>query len=379
MDKAPLQANEALLRSILDTVLDGLIVIDEAGIIQSFSLAAERMFGFSADEVRGRNVSLLMPSPDRERHDGYIERYLRTGERRIVGIGRIVNGQRKDGSTFPIELAVGELSHGGRRFFTGFVRDITERQHSRRRLQELQAELSHVSRISEMGQMASALAHELNQPLTAATNYLNAARRLHAATDDRAVGMRQEAIAHASRQIERASDILRRLRSFIRKGETELKEEDVGKLVGEASALALVGARERGVTVRLQVPQLPPVLVDQIQVQQVLVNLMRNAVEAMEGCPRRELTVRAEATPDGMAAIHVVDTGPGIAPKVRDRLFQPFVTTKPQGMGVGLSICRSIVRGHGGELTMAPNTGGGTILSFTVPLAPPAPGPQADH
>jgi two-component system sensor kinase FixL len=364
-------AQEAHLRSILETVPDGMIVIDEHGVIQSFSAAAERIFGYAADEVCGRNVSLLMPSPHREQHDEYIARYLRTGERRIVGIGRVVAGQRKDGSTFPMELAVGEVKQGDHRLFTGFVRDISERQRTRQRLQELQAELSHVSRVNEMGQMASALAHEINQPLTAASNYLQAARRLNARRDPAQAALVDEAFDKAARQVERASQILRRLRTFIRKGEPELVPEDIGKLIEEGSAIALVGARERGVTVRLQAaPRLPAVLVDKIQIQQVIVNLMRNAVEAMEQSPRRELTLEAVlAAESGPVVVRIVDTGPGLAPDVAKRLFQPFVTTKPQGMGVGLSICRSIVESHGGTLRTEPNPGGGTIFSFTLPLA----------
>lgn len=370
-EQAMLKEREAQLRSILETVPDGMIVIDEHGIVQSFSAAAERMFGFAAAEVCGRNVSLLMPSPHREHHDQYIERYLTTGVRRIVGIGRVVAGRRKDGSTFPIELAVGEVSVGDRRLFTGFIRDITERQATRQRLQELQAELSHVSRVSEMGQMASALAHEINQPLTAASNYLQAAQRLHARGDDAEAARLAEALDKARSQVERASEILRRLRSFIKKGEPEQQAEDIAELIEEASAIALVGARERGVMVHFHTAsQARPVFVDRIQIQQVLVNLMRNAVEAMEGSARRELTVATEAAPNGRLAVHVGDTGSGIAPEIAERLFQPFVTTKAAGMGVGLSICRSIIEGHGGQLIVASNPGGGTVFSFTVPLAP---------
>jgi two-component system sensor kinase FixL len=370
-EQMALLEREAHLQSILETVPDGMIVIDERGIIQSFSAAAERIFGYAANDVCGRNVSLLMPSPHREHHDEYIQRYLRTGERRIVGIGRVVAGQRKDGSTFPMELAVGEVEHGGRRLFTGFVRDISERQLTRQRLQELQAELSHVSRVSEMGQMASALAHEINQPLAAASNYLHAARRLGARRDPGDAGRIDEALEQAIGQVERASQILRRLRSFIRKGEPEIAAEDISKLIEEGSAIALVGARERGVTVRLQVAaRLPAVLVDKIQIQQVIVNLMRNAIEAMEQSPRRELIVAAEPTGDARHVIvRIVDTGPGLAPAVAERLFQPFVTTKSHGMGVGLSICRSIVAGHGGELVAQANPDGGTTFSFTLPLA----------
>ena len=366
-----LPEREAHLRSILETVPDGMIVIDERGIIRSFSVAAERIFGYAAGEVCGRNVSLLMPSPHREQHDEYIARYLRTGERRIIGIGRVVAGQRKDGSTFPMELAVGEVKQGDHSLFTGFVRDISERQRTRQRLQELQAELSHVSRVSEMGQMASALAHEINQPLAAASNYLQAAKRLGARRDPAQAELIDEALDKAAGQVERASQILRRLRTFIRKGEPELAPEDVAKLIEEGSAIALVGARERGVTVRLlTAARLPAVLVDKIQIQQVIVNLMRNAVEAMEQSPRRELTLEAAlAAEGGLLVVRIVDTGPGLAPDVANRLFQPFVTTKPQGMGVGLSICRSIVEGHGGTLAAEANPGGGTVFSFTLPLA----------
>lgn len=369
--QAELGEPEAHLRSILETVPDGMIVIDERGIIQFFSAAAERIFGHAAHEVRGRNVSMLMPSPHREHHDEYIQRYLRTGERRIVGIGRVVAGQRKDGSTFPIELAVGEVAHGGRRLFTGFVRDITERQQTRQRLQELQAELSHVSRVSEMGQMASALAHEISQPLTAASNYLQAAKRLEARDDPTKAMQLVQALEQAATQVERASQILRRLRAFIKKGEPEQQSEDIAKLIEEAIAIALVGARERGIAVHLRTASgLPHVYVDKIQIQQVAVNLVRNAVEAMEASPRRELTIEALWAPgEDRVAVRITDTGPGLPPEIVDRLFQPFVTTKPQGMGVGLSICRSIVEGHGGQLVAQANPEGGSIFSFTLPLA----------
>lgn len=370
-EKAALLAREAHLQSILDTVPDGMIVIDERGVVLSFSAAAERMFGYRAAEVCGHDVSMLMPSPHREHHGDYIRRYLRTGERHIVGIGRVVAGRRKDGSSFPIELAVGEVRQGGRRLFTGFVRDITERQQTRQRLQELQAALSHVSRVSEMGQMASALAHEISQPLAAASNYLQAARLLR---DRREAGEAErlaEAIDRAAAQVTRAAQILQRLRGFIRKSEPEQQVEAIGVLIEEASAIALVGAHERGVTVHLRAATgLPAVFVDRIQIQQVIVNLVRNAIEAMDAGPRRELTIEAGlSTTSGRVGIRVIDTGPGLAPEVAERLFQPFVTTKEQGMGVGLSICRSIVQGHGGELRVAPNPSGGTIFSFDLPAA----------
>jgi two-component system, LuxR family, sensor kinase FixL len=366
--EASLFEQEAHLRSILDTVPDGMIVIDERGVIQSFSATAERMFGFTAGEVCGHNVSMLMPSPHRESHDGYIARYLATGERRIIGLGRVVIGQRKDGATFPIELAVGEVKGEGHRLFTGFVRDLTERQRTLRQVRELQSELWQVSRLTEMGQMASALAHEINQPLTAATNYLQAARLFLARRDSAAPERISAVIDNSLAQVTRATQIIQRLRDFVRRGETEQRAEDISHIIVEASGLALIGAKERGVKVQLRaVPQLPQVLIDKVQIQQVVVNLMRNAIEAMEGSERRELTISAAMAGEDAIGISVVDTGPGIAPEIADRLFQPFITTKAHGMGVGLSICRSIVEAHGGKLQAEPNPGGGTVFSFTVP------------
>src|SRR5215510_13506256 len=222
-------AREAHFKSILDTVPDAMIVIDEQGLVQSFSSAAERLFGYASGEVLGTNISRLMPSPYRENHDGYLARYLQTGERRIIGIGRVVVGERRDGSTFPMELAVGEMKSSNARFFTGFIRELTERQKTEARLQELQSEIVHISRLTAMGEMASALAHEVNQPRSA---------------------MLREAMDKAAEQALRAGQIIRRMRDFVARGETERRVESITKLVEEASALALVGAREQGVRVR---------------------------------------------------------------------------------------------------------------------------------
>ena len=363
------EARTAHLQSILDNIPDAMVVINERGLIQSFSLAAERLFGFSAAEVLGKNVKMLMPSPYREDHDNYIERYLRTGERRIIGIGRVVVGQRSDGSTFPIELAVGEMHVREQRFFTGFIRDLTERQQTEARLQELQSELVHMSRLTAMGEMASALAHELNQPLAAIANYMKGSRRLLENRQDQSLGPVRDAMEKAADQALRAGDIIRRLRDFVSRGESERRVEDVKKLIEEASALALVGVKDKGVRVRFAfAPRLNHVLADKVQVQQVLLNLVRNAIDAMETAPIRELVVATSAAPDNMLEISVADTGSGIAPEIADQLFQPFITTKSHGMGVGLSISRTIIESHGGSITQRPNPGGGTIFTFTLPV-----------
>ncbi len=363
---SPITSEAALLRSILDTVPDAMIVIDEYGIIQFFSSAAERLFGYSAEEARGQNVKLLMPPPYREEHDGHLARYRRTGERRIIGIGRIVVGQRKDGSTFPMELAVGETSQARQRLFTGFVRDLTERQQAERRLHELQDGLLRVARVRTMGQMAAALAHELNQPLTATANYMRAAERL-LGTPNPDLDRVRAAMKQAIEQTLRGGEIIRRLRGFVAQGDVARKAEDITKLIEEASALALVGAKERGIKVLIELdPDLPKAPADRVQIQQVLLNLIRNGAEAMDGCAVRDLTIAASNRSDHVL-VSVSDTGHGVPPEIEARLFQPFVTTKPDGMGIGLSICRTIVEVHGGRLWMEPNPVGGSIFRFTLP------------
>ena len=307
-------AREAHLQSILDTVPEAMIVIDDDGLMQSFSAAAERLFGYSAAEVIGKNVKMMMPAP----------------------------------------------------------RDLTERQETEARLQELQSELVHISRLTALGEMASALAHELNQPLSAIANFMKGSRRLLEDKSDANSNMIREAMDKAAEQSLRAGQIIRRLRDFVARGETERRIESLKKLLEEASALALVGAKDRGVRVTYTFdPTLDQVLADKVQIQQVVLNLVRNAIEAMEQSRRRELMIGTERGEDGMAIVKIVDTGSGIAPEIAGQLFQPFVTTKSHGLGVGLSISRTIIESHGGRISVEPNPSGGTIFRFTLRAVSP--------
>jgi two-component system sensor kinase FixL len=360
-------ARETLLRTILETIPDAMIVIDDRGHILSFSAAAERMFGFAEDEVRGENVSTLMPSPDRERHDLYLSRYMATGNRKIIGIGRVTTARHRDGTTFPIHLHIGEARIEDQRVFTGFIRDLTERQQTELRLHDLQEELAHVSRVTAMGTLATSIAHELNQPLTAIANYVETAEELLESPDEETLAIVREAMKDCAKQSVRAGQIVRRLRDFISRGESERRIESLARVVNEASALAMVGTGERGIALEVKLDAaVDQVLIDRIPAQQVILNLMRNAIEAMADGEVRRLRITSSPAGDGFVQVTIADSGPGLAPDVAERLFQPFVSTKADGMGLGLSICHTIIQGQGGRIWTETSEFGGTAFIFTL-------------
>ncbi len=361
-----LKRRDAHLRSILDSVPLAMIVTDETGSIQSFSKAAEVQFGWEAVEAIGRNVRILMPRPDRESHDGYLANYLATGDRKIIGLGRIVVGQRRDGSTFPMDLSVGEMQSGDRRFFTGFVRDLSERKTAERRLQAAQSELAHVSRLNAMGEVASTLAHELNQPLSATASYLDGAlRQLKFEPIDK--DLIAAALTSANEQTQRSGEIIRRLRDFVAKDNSRRQLEDLPQLLKDAAALAMVGVRSEGMMLTFEFdPTIRSVVVDGVQIQQVVLNLMRNAIDAMVESARRELVIATRPAFGDRVEVSISDTGAGLSDAVAATLFQPFHTTKAGGLGVGLSISRNIIEAHGGRIWATPNQGEGATFRFTL-------------
>lgn len=356
-------------RALIDSAHDAIIAITPEGRIEVFNRAAERIFGYRGMEVIGQNVNILMPQPYRREHDGYLHNYHSTGKAKIIGTGREVEAQHRNGTVFPIDLSIGEMRGvNGSVGFIGVIRDITERHQAERRVRELTAELVHISRLSAMGQLSSSLAHELNQPLTAIMNYAEAARQMMETAGSDVPPQVPEFIAKAVGQAERAGQIIRRLRSFVEKGPVERNPEDLNRLVIEASNLATIGSKVDAIQVLFDLDNdLGPVEIDKIQIQQVVVNLVRNAVEALRESSRRELTIRTFADGDYQEVV-VTDTGPGIGPEIAAGLFKPFVTSKKDGMGIGLSISHSIIESHGGRLWAEPNPDGGCIFRFRLPV-----------
>jgi two-component system sensor kinase FixL len=360
------QTDISLFDSLIAFAVDGIMTINEKGSVQIFNRACERLFGYAAAEVIGQNVKMLMPSPYHDEHDGYLSHYLSTGEKHIIGIGREVSGRRKDGSVFPMYLSVGQGVVKGERIFLGIIADLSERMARDRRIQDLQTEMLHVSRLTDMGQVATGLAHELNQPLTAILNYTNAGLDIAENGDPELKAV----LGKIAEQASRAGNIIRRLRAFVEKRGPNRAEEDIAHTVDEAIRLGQINPSERGIKLRVDVEHgLPKVWIDRIQIQQVLINLMKNAAEAMESSPTREMTVTIGQAGPSFVEIAVGDTGPGISAEMAEKLFQPFVTTKAHGMGMGLSICRGIIESHGGRLRLEPNPGGGAKFRFNVPIA----------
>ena len=360
--------SEDLFETLLATAVDGIMVIDEAGRVLVYNEACQRLFGYSPDAVLGRNVNMLMPEPYRTEHDGYIARYKKTGEKHIIGIGRQVTGRRKDGSTFPMYLSVGEGRQGKQRIFVGIVHDISDRAQRESKVQELQKELLHATRLTSTGQLAAALAHELNQPLTAILNYSAALADMLDWEKIPQGELTKEVLVKIGEQTERAGEIIRRLRGFVEKREPNRTLEDMNKAVDDAIGLGLVGAAHDNIKLSVNLaPALPEVAIDKVQIQQVMINLLRNAAEAMQHSFKRELTVTTSRE-DGFVAVAVADTGTGLSEKIRKRLFEPFVTTKDTGLGIGLSICRTIIEAHGGRLWVEENEGGGAVFRFRIPV-----------
>ncbi len=361
-----LEANAVLLGSILEIIPDALVVIDVDGRILLFSNAAEQIFGYSAQEVVGQDVAILMPERDRQAHADYMACYRNTGVSKLIGRKRRLIGRRKDGSEFPHSLQLAEAFGGGRRMIAAFLHDLSGEEAREAQFEELQRELAHISRVHEMGTLASTIAHELNQPLMAISNIVQTSADILRRGEPAARAALAEALNEAGRQVLRAGDILRRLRGFLSRGDLEKTLEDPCKLVEDAIYFEAARARFRNIACVVDCPLgMPRIMVDRVQIQQVILNLVKNAIQSVD--KDGKVTVRVEAEPDAVR-FTISDTGPGVPPERVARLFQPFSTTKNDGMGLGLPICRSIVEAHGGAIRYEPCTTGGAAFSFTLPM-----------
>jgi two-component system sensor kinase FixL len=363
------------LQALMDAAVDAVILIDERGRIGAVNLTAQRLFGFSAEELRGRNVSTLMPEPDRSAHDSYLARYATTGIPHIIGVGREVEAQRKDGSVFPVFLSVSRVGQADPPRFIGFVRDITLQRHAMAALKrerdnerQLQERMLHVSRMATLGEMAAGIAHELNQPLTAITNYALASEHLlaRAQPDVAEVG---SALHEIGSQALRAGEIIRKLRDLVGHPESVRAVTEINEVVEELGVLTQADARHSGTHLRIELaPRLPQVSIDRIQIQQVLLNLWRNAIEALASTSpgEREVAFTTRSS-DCDVEICVSDNGYGVAPSIADRIFDPFYTTKQAGTGLGLAISRTIVQAHGGSIGYRANHPSGACFFVHLP------------
>jgi two-component system sensor kinase FixL len=356
------------LNSLFDALVEAMIVANERGRIERFNKAAEQLFGYTEAEVMGRNLTILMPPPDRDQHDQYMEHYLETGERRIIGIGREVRARRKDGSIFLAELAVGEVRWKNNVRFVGIMRDVTDRKKAEEQAIRQGVEMIKVSRLMTMGEMAAAMAHELNQPLTAIANYASASRRLLA--DLPAAGEVLGALDQIDAQAHRAGEVIRRMRSFVRYDDSGREPVQMKTVIDEIRPLLQLDAKANNIRLEIEVAgDLPELVADRIQVQQVILNLVRNGIDAMSDIEPAERVIRLECradTPDRVL-VAVTDHGTGVPEESAARMFQAFYTTKAAGMGMGLAISRSIIEGHGGRLWYENNPGGGATFSFSLP------------
>ncbi|MBI2379435.1 MAG: PAS domain S-box protein [Gammaproteobacteria bacterium] len=370
------EPGEAKFLALLDAAVDAIIVIDTRGHIEAFNASAQRLFGYSQDEVLGRNVKLLMPAPYHDAHDAYLGNYLESGQARIIGIGREVQARRRDGSVFPISLAVGEARMGKDRRFVGLIRDLSERKRAEEELQRAEDEarlhrerLAHMARLTTIGEMATGIAHEINQPLTAIATYAQACQRmLQSARAEPAELL--EAFEKIEAQTQRASEVIRRLRSLIKQRESEKSVLDCNALVADVARLAEVDARIHDLGLVLELtPDLPEIVGDPIQIQQIVLNLIRNGLEAMtEGKPAHgSVHIRTSLAPEGGIEVRVQDWGRGMDEAQLAKLFTPFHTTKANGLGIGLCISRSIARAHGGDLIYCPTTEGGATFRLVLP------------
>lgn len=360
------------LRALLDAAVDGIIIINDAGEIIAFNHAAERLFGYAVQEVTGKNVSLLMPEPHRSQHDSYLQTYKQTGNANIIGIGREVLAQHKDGSTFPVYLSIGETHIDSRWCFVGILHDLTKRKQIEAELQEQKALLTHTARLSVLGEMTAGIAHEINQPLTAIATYAQACKRM-LDNDQYNRNEISDTLGLINEQAIRAGDVIHRLRKLASRQDSERIQCSINELVYDVVGFIVMDVHTHDIVISTDLDDsLPDVIVDVIQIQQVLLNLINNSIDALRECETQHKHViiyTSMPCPDEIQ-VQVKDNANGVPVHMNDALFKPFYTSKTYGMGIGLSICRSIIHSHGGRLELLNTSDNGSTFAFSLPIIP---------
>ena len=364
------QANISPIEALMDAAVDAIIIIDGQGRIERFNSAAETLFGYTQSEVLSRNVSMLMPEPDRSAHDDYMSRYSRTGQASIIGKGREVTGLRNDGNTFPMFLSVGEIQQTGAARFVGIVRDLSEVRATEEQVRQLEEQLLHADRLVILGELTAGIAHEINQPLTAIAAYADAGRKMIGDGGDemeQAARLIWERIAEQSR---RAAEVVRRLRKLVRSGTVSKSRHDINQIIKYTLLLfEFEVKRSNTELVFFPLDDLEPLYIDEIHIQQIMVNLVKNSLDALAQAGRRDgrVEIRVEKS-ETEVSVTVTDDGPGVPEEFRHKLFDSFFTTKPMGVGLGLSICKTIAGAHGGNLQYSRPEEGGSRFTLTLPL-----------
>jgi len=355
--------------AFMDAFVEGMVIMDEDGRIEHFNKSALQMFGYSPEETIGQDISILMPEPDRSRHAGYVSRYLATRKAKIIGIGREMKAQHRDGTVFPMHLAVGEVTWRDQRRFIGLIRNLTDDKRAEERRLRQHTDMITASRLTTMGEMAAAMAHEINQPLAAIANYASAATRLLDTGPDGIEDVRA-ALGRINEQSHRAGAIISKLRSFVKPEAASLQVTSVNAIVDDIQALAELDARANNMSLTIDVAnKLPEIVADGLQIQQVVLNLLRNGIDAMRDCEpdERRIELHSYVSAPDEIRIDVIDRGHGMSKSVQDNVFNPFFTTKSGGMGMGLAISQTIVKSHGGKLGFENNPSGGTTFFVTLP------------
>lgn len=361
--------SNARLLALLNAAVDAFVIIDERGTIELFNHAAEMMFGYSCNDVLGKNVAILMPSDIASQHDNYLMNYIQTSDSKVIGKSRKVMGRKFDGNEFPINISVGEVLESSHRQFVGIIRDMSEQEKIKAEAQENRERLSHAARLNAAGELAAGIAHEMNQPLTAITSYAQASRRLLRTPNDGNLSRVKGALDKICDQALRTSEVLNQLRTFVKKRTGDRKHIELNQTIRETINLAQIDTRisQHNVILELEENNQPILLANQVQIQQVLLNLIRNGLDAMEKMEGSPLKITSQWLSEQTIEVSVIDCGDGLEENISKQVFTPFYTTKETGMGMGLPISQTIIHAHGGDIYIKNTNDSLTNFSFSLP------------